>query len=115
MLKGHSYTASRFRIPTARGSPDPASEDQRCFLGVSSAVSQEDSGLTVTTQDVIAMNAAMEDLRLEMQMERKETKKKHRRRTTLLALFTVIVGIVDVGIAAGRHCACDKGSEGIPK
>ena len=80
--------------------PDPASEDQRCFLGISGAISQEDSGLTVTTQDVIAMNAAMEDLRLEMQMERKETKKKHRRHATLLALFTVIAGIVGGAVLA---------------
>lgn len=80
--------------------PDPASGDQRCFLGISGAASQEDSGLTVTTQDVIAMNAAMEDLRLEMQMERKETKKKHRRHATLLALFTIIAGVIGGAVLA---------------
>ena len=80
--------------------PDPASEDQRCFLGISGAASPEDNGLTVTTQDVIAMNAAMEDLRLEMQMERKETKKKHRRHSTLLVLLTVIAGLIGGAVLA---------------
>ena len=99
-VSGHTFSSDAGTRRLDIFLPDPASEDQRCFLGVSSAVSQEDSGLTVTTQDVIAMNAAMEDLRLEMQMERKETKKKHRRRTTLLALFTVIAGIVGGAVLA---------------
>ena len=71
----------------------PGKEDgiRRCSLGIC-PVEEESSSLMVASSGE-AMHNALEDLQLEMQMERDETRKKHRRTCLLLVLLTVIVGI----------------------
>ena len=65
-----------------------------CYLGLCRTEPESGSGLALTSQDGEAMHRALEDLQLEMQMERDETRKKHRRRCILLVLLTVIVGVI---------------------
>lgn len=82
--------------------PDGSSEDKRCYFGVGSADDADGKGLAVSRQDGAAMHAAFEDLQLSMQMERDETRKKHRRRSILLVLITVIIGLAGGSILMQR-------------
>lgn len=73
--------------------PGADDEDKNCYFGLGSAGDSGETGLTVTAQDGAAMHATLEDMQLSMQMEREETKKKHRRGSIVLALLTVIIGL----------------------
>ena len=82
--------------------PDGGSEDKRCYFGLGGADEADGKGLAVSRQDGEAMHAAFEDLQLSMQMERDETRKKHRRRSFLLVLLTVIVGLAGGSVLMQR-------------
>ena len=74
--------------------PEKGSESAVCSLGLCRAEEEGSAALMVSDQNGEAMHAALEDLQLEMQMEREETRKKHRRHTLVLVLLTVVIGIV---------------------
>ena len=73
--------------------PEGDGGDRNCYFGLGKAGESGETGLTVTAQDSAAMHATLEDMQLSMQMERDETRKKHRRGSILLALLTVIAGL----------------------
>lgn len=94
----------RFRLPFSSVNgpmqmeaflPEEGNEDQQYYIGLGSiSDGAGGNGLIVSAGDSEAMHATIEDLHMEMQMERDETRKKHRRSSFLLVLFTALVCIL---------------------
>lgn len=74
--------------------PQSGAEDRTCFFGLCRAEAEESNSLSVMGAGDSSVRSVVDDLQMEMQMERAETKKKHRRNTLLLLLLAIVVGVV---------------------
>ncbi len=90
----HTFSSDQGPLRVDVYLPDAGDSDRRCYFGLGGAGESAGNSLAVSPQDSAAMHAAYEDLHLAMQMEREETRKKHRRRSVLLALFMIVAGLL---------------------
>lgn len=91
----HSFSSDTGAFRMDAYLPEAGADDRTCYLALAPAPADSGNGLTTLAgEEGRAAAAAMEDLRIEMEMERAETRKKHRRGSFLLIIFTVIVGLL---------------------
>jgi len=71
----------------------PEEGEQLCYLGVCALEREDGNQLILPREDGGQAQAALADLRLEMQMVQDETRKKHRRNSFWGSLFAIVLGL----------------------